>query len=237
MEKMELEEAGKFLQKGIDLETSITASGLSIREASKIAYGDLTIARLTLVAILYSIFEKKSGVPGNSNKERSDILTLIMAFTQGIDIVEKSISEGQYTKACAILKQDYEIIARIGETRKGLAKAGITPNVKHAPEGTQRFYGDINNFAHPSNIGLLQFNLSELIDGDIRGVSFLPKFNKELATQLYRWHVWTLFEIARHAFLLFHEMYDDEPEFKRDMYLKMQTAISIMNNCGFEDTK
>lgn len=54
-------------------------------------------------------------------------------------MVETCLSEGQYAEASAVLKQDYEIMARVGEVKNGAAKPGKTLNVRYAPPVAYRF--------------------------------------------------------------------------------------------------
>lgn len=54
-----------------------------------------------------------------------------------------------------------------------------------------------------------------------------------MAIKLFRWHLWTLFEITRETFFLFDETYPGDAEYKKDMYLIIQTAIKIMGDHGF----
>jgi hypothetical protein len=61
------------------------------------------------------------------------------------------ISDGQYAKAAAALKQDMQ--SRIHESVTGVAKEGGTPHLRYLPvAGARRFYGELNDVAHPSNI-------------------------------------------------------------------------------------
>ncbi|NET73634.1 MAG: hypothetical protein F6K62_22645 [Sphaerospermopsis sp. SIO1G2] len=116
-------------------------------------------------------------------------------------------------KASAVLKQDYEILTRINEIKAGVAKSGSTPNVKHAPKGSQKFYGDLNDVAHPSNLHLLENLLNQLHEGEVHSISAIPVFNEHVIRQLYELHVWLILHIAREAIILAREMYGkDEPD-------------------------
>lgn len=200
-----------FITGGIQVESAILRAGQDVREKSKIAYGpDLLEARLSLLAIAWHLLNAKAGVPGQTNPSVSERITLIMTFFQGVPTVESMISEGQYIKAAALLKQDYETLTRIREVKKSVARPHTTPNVRNAPEGSQRFYGELNDVAHPSSLLHLRSLLYEHNDGPIRGVSCLPTFVSHTAHSFYSLHVWLLLELTREYILLMAEMYPDD---------------------------
>jgi len=207
---MDYEAIEKLLAESCNFEGSLVQRGSEIREKSKLGYEQQWLdSRMMLIGCLNHMVSFRSGVPGKTNESISHRLILITSFIQGIAYTESLISEGQYIKAAACLKQDYEIITRISEIQKGVAKEKVTPNVKHAPPGTQRFYGELNDISHPSNINILLGLVSSLEDGEIKGVSPLPKYRDDVSLGLYQLHVWTLFEILRETVKLKMELYDD----------------------------
>jgi hypothetical protein len=144
------QEFEEFLRGGIALEALVEGAGTEIREQAKLAYKQQWLdARLGLLAILYKLLKAKTHVPGTTNEDISHKILLTVAFIQGTTYTERLISEGQYIKAAAVLKQDYEMLVRIREVTVGAAKIGQTPQVKHAPEGSQRFYGDLTKLRTP----------------------------------------------------------------------------------------
>ena len=183
-------------------------TGSAIREQSKLAYSTALLdARLTLTAVVAASMALHAGEPAATDGDRSASLALVDSYVQGISVVEALISEGQYVKAAAVLKQDLEILARLGELREGVARPGQTPNVKYAPTGAGRWYGELNKVAHPSNPELINELLQRRPVGEQAGVSFVPAFNPEVAVGLYEVHVWTLLMLARDSLRLIEEMY------------------------------
>jgi hypothetical protein len=229
------EEASDFLSQGIDLEGRIFESSVRIREQSKSKYKQEWLdVRLQLLAISAHLLNQKDGVPGETSPQISERLTLIMAFLQGVYVTETLISEGQYIKAAAALKQDLEILARIAEVKHDLAKQGRVPNVKYAPAGSQRFYGQLNDVAHPSNLELLQTLLGSLHEGAIHGVSYIPIFVEATALALYELHVWLLFEAVREHLLLYMEMYGDADDAVKPVFPWMLGTIRTLTRAGFD---
>ena len=227
-------EVSAFLARGLDLEGQILQSGQSIRNQSKACYKQEWLdARLQLMAISAHLLEGREGVPGNSSSEISDRLTLVMVFLQGAYVTETLISEGQYIKASAALKQDIEILARIAEAKHNVAKAGRVPNVKHAPEGSQRYYGQLNDIAHPSNLHILQALLSQFHDGEVHGLSYVPAFVEDTALAMYELHVWLLFEVVREHLLLFMEMYGKDADELRSVTPWFAGTVETLTRAGF----
>jgi hypothetical protein len=231
-----LEEVSNFLQLGLFLEGEILKAGEKIRELSKVAYKQEWLdSRLQLLSIIAYLQEFKSNIPGNTNAEINERITLLTSFAQGVPISETLISEGQYIKATAVVKQDYEILTRIREVKLGKAIPGKVPNVSFAPKGTQRFYGDLNNIAHPSNIHLLKDLIQQFHTEDIHGISAIPVFNPAIACSLYELHVWLLVEITREWILLSCDMYGDDPGIKKAMRWFLG-VIEILKKAGFTVT-
>lgn len=217
-----------FLRLGIELESEILEAGLSIRDQSKAAYKDEWLdSRLVLLSIIRFTHVFRSGIPGKTNESISNRLQLIIQYAQGVGVTESTISEGLYVKANAVLKQDYEILTRIREYKINAAKIGKTPNVKHAPAGSQQFYGELNSVAHPSNPHLLSSLSNKLFDGEISGVSSCPIFIKEVACSHYELHLWITLEIARESISLATEMY---PDAMRDLYPAVNMFLSTVKN-------
>lgn len=184
------DEAVANITRSVEFEGRIMQASLNIRELSKRAYSqEMLDARLSLVGALALLQTVKSGVPGKTIASTSHRLTVLAAFLQGVPVTETLISEGQYIKSAAALKQDYEMLARLGELRAGTAKEGQTPQVRHAPSGSQFMYGELNKVAHPSNEHIMNEILDRLVTGDARGVSAIPVFRENTARVSYEWHL------------------------------------------------
>ena len=223
-----------FLNGGVLFEAEVIRSSTEIREASKRGYKrEWLDARLLLLSMIAKLFASKSGVPGATNADRSDRILLIGSFLQGVAVTETLVSEGQYIKAAAVLKQDYEILTRIRETKVGAAKVGQNPQVRHAPEGSQHFYGDLNKIAHPSNPHVIADLLHVHEVGDVVGPTYVPRYIPETANSLYELHVWLLLEIAREIVLLFFEMYDADDPSIRSALFEMAVVLDLVKQAGF----
>jgi len=222
------------LSRACEFEGQLLAAGQSVRERSKVAYGsDLLDARMCLMAALSMSLDAKNGVPGKTNEGTSHRLVLLTTFIQGIPAAETLISEGQYAKAAAVLKQDYEILARLKEVEDGVAQAGRTPNARYAPEGSQRIYGELNRVAHPSNQDVLNELLDHFHSGEIKGISPQPVFQENAARGLYEVHVFTLLHAVREHLKLQVEMYPDDVAAFESAIRFFMMATGFVEKAGF----
>jgi len=202
------------LMGGIALEARTLGRAQEIREQAKLAYGEsLLDGRLQLLAIAAATFAERANIPGTETPSINDRLVLLASFFQGVGATESLISEGQYVKAAAVLKQDLEILTRVHEVLQGVAQPGKTPNVRFAPAGAGRLYGQLNDVAHPSNPALLVTLLSASENGNARGVSYVPAFRADTAVALYELHVWLLLELSRELLRLMEDLYGPDPTF------------------------
>src|SRR5690606_34377006 len=87
------------------------------------------------IATLIHLVKCKSKVFGNSNAKTSEKIILITSFLQGSQLSKRLILGGQYIKASATLKQDFEFMTRLKGIDYGNNKYGVQPNAKNAPEG------------------------------------------------------------------------------------------------------
>jgi len=158
---------------------------------------------------LYDVIKIKEGVPGDTNPKIEQILHLISTYIQGFGVTEDLIFAGQYTKVSALIKQEYEILARINEIKKEKAKIGETPNVKFAPKGSQRIYGELNKISHPSNPIIISDLLKHYNNGIVNAINIIPKFDKYYSLELYKSHLYIAFEITKESILLINELYGD----------------------------
>jgi hypothetical protein len=194
------------------MELAIKTSGLLTRGRSEAWNGKALIeCRQLAVGLLSELTGILSELERENELDRKEsyYFCCLVAFIHGAQWTERLISNGQYIKAAGALKQDYELITRLHEVDAGCALEGKTPNVKHAPAGSQSYYGELNKIAHPSNLDHMWHVLS---DGS-EYVSALPVFHKEISGGFYRIHVWLCSEMARlGTILLANTLAEGTPE-------------------------
>ncbi|MGZ5198774.1 MAG: hypothetical protein ACXWC4_03305 [Telluria sp.] len=227
--------AGDFLRQGITLEADVLKHSEAIREQAKQNYEQQWIdGRLILLSIVQHLMKAKERVPGKTSEQISHVLILLMAFFQGTHITEGLVSEGQYIKAAAALKQDYEIIARISEVRAGTARPGQTPQVRHLADEVKAYYGELNKIAHPSNQEILVDLMRSLSEGESQGISHIPRYNGETAKGLYELHLWLILMAAKEYMLLFIEMYGEGDQAISEVARWFLAAKDLLEQVGFK---
>ena len=147
-------------------------------------------------------FEKQpKGVEGR--------MSLTAQFLQGVDICETSISEGLYSQAAALLKQQLETIAAIDEYENDTRQDGRTPRIgRGVTQGFGPIYGDLNNIAHVSRHDLAR-QLVMVEEGETCAPSLTPQYNAEIARFLYGNHVYFIVEVGRQTARLFEEIFGE----------------------------
>ena len=200
--------------------------GPEVRERAKIAYGAARLdARMQLVAVAWRLMELRNGVPGRTSAEIEERLALITAFYQGVPVIESLISEGQYIKTAAAIKQDYEIVARLREVRTNPEREyGKTPHLRYAPEHSRRIYGQLNDMAHITRHDLIREVLGKNERGEARGFDVYPRFVADTAIALYDVHLFTLFEVVREHLMLLSDMYGTDVFDGLDLEMQMMLA-------------
>jgi len=207
-----IDSVSSLLSGGIELEAKVLESGLSIREQSKQVYGaDRLDARLTFMAVAQRLMGIRSGVAGRTSDEIEERLALIALVYQGAYAIENLISEGQYIKTAAAIKQDYEALARLVEIEIApeARKVGDVPNVKYLPQEARRYYGELNDVAHITKHEILKSLLRPHLAGESFGISPIPVFHADVAVALYDLHLWLLSEALGHHMRLHITMYGE----------------------------
>ena len=172
--------------------------------------GDLIDAHELAFSSVCSMFDRFSGrkFPPQS-KSVEGRMCLVAQFVQGVEICETAISEGLYSQAAALLKQELETLAAVGEFEQDRRQDGKTPNIKiETTSGFGTHYGDLNNIAHVSQSDINR-QLVTIEHGDICAPTLIPQYNNELAKLLYGSHVYFIVEITRQTERLFKEIFDE----------------------------
>lgn len=136
-------------------------------------------------------------------------IALIAQFLTGVEVCETAISEGLYSQAAALLKQELETVAAVEEYQQGRRRDGVTPKIgKGVTYGWGAVYGKLNEICHVSRHELAKDLVTEQV-GELVGASIVPSFNAGLARFLYGQHVFYIVLVFRQADLLFKELYGE----------------------------
>lgn len=132
-------------------------------------------------------------------RRRDGIESMIASFSIGISSIETLLRDGAYIQACAILRQEIEILTQIHHFSNGTYKALKAPNVKVLEDRYRTLYGQLSKVVHLSckkkmkNLakggGVNEPLLSPLL------YSFSPEFNNGLCNELMALHILVFIEI------------------------------------------
>ncbi len=222
-----------FLMLADELHGEMNASGATTRTSTIYNIDrQMMHARRHLLAILKYLHNSFTPATTDVSENEKERILLLVSFVQGVDHVESLITEGQYIKACPAIRQDYEFLTRVRELRKGIAKTAETPNVKNAPEGSQRFYGQLSKIVHPVHPAmLLNFLQSWEDESNSIVVIYLPHFVEPLASHLYMIHIWLTFEFTREAILLYADVCGQNEALNRAIF-ELERTISTLEAIG-----
>ncbi len=220
-----------------EFEAEMNAAGDTVRaQSARSINQQLILGRQQLLAILKHLYGSFDALPKDQSQDAKERLILLVSFVQGTGHVEELIAEGQYIKACPALRQDYEFLTRLRELREGTARAGERLNVRNAPEGSQRFYGQLSGIVHPTRPALLLNFLQSWDQGDEEVViNHVPRFIAGLAAHLYLILVWLTFEFSREALVLYADLCGRDDALDRAAF-ELRRAIWTLQAAGLRFT-
>jgi hypothetical protein len=214
--------------KGREFRAAVTGAGMRVARQAKAIYGVDAFFLERAVGLLARTMLCKAGQVGSRMPETGQKMLLITTYFQGCSFTERLIAEGQYAKAAAALKQDFEIVTRIREIDAGTAQTGKTPHMRHAPEGSARIYGELNKIAHPSHEALMHLHLEKITNEGVRGVSPFPIFRESTVRNEFKLHCWLCYSICHASVQVLLENYGDEDVFVVDC----MTRFALLQDSG-----
>ncbi|WP_025536856.1 hypothetical protein [Vibrio parahaemolyticus] len=132
-------------------------------------------------------------------RRRDGIESMIASFSIGTTSIETLLRDGAYIQACAVLRQELEILTQIHHFSNGTYKAKKAPNVEVLEEGYRKLYGQLSKVVHLSckqtmqnfakGGGVNEPLLSPLL------YSLSPEFNYGLCNELMALHILVFIEI------------------------------------------
>ena len=200
----------------------------TIRKRWKGDAGDLIDAHQFAFSSVCSMIDRFSGrrFPQQS-KSIEGRMSLTAQFVQGVDICETAISEGLYSQAAALLKQELETLAAVYEFEQGRRRDGMTPNIGNGGmRGFVPTYGDLNNIAHVSRHDIAR-RLVTIEHSDICAPTLIPQYNQELTRFLYGNHVYFIVEITRQTATIFKEIFDEGLSKEENNWMSLALMILL----------
>ncbi len=119
-----------------------------------------------------------------TSKSLNERMALAAQFIQGIGITESAISEALYPQAANLMKQQLETLLAIDEIEEALRRDGKTPGFKGKLRRWGKFYGRLNELAHPSRHEVIKqfaFHFTK----ESSGPTPIPQYDRETFARLY----------------------------------------------------
>ena len=187
-------------------------------------------AQRILQATILKIMRDHSLVTINDMSENTQYqMSLLANLATLIDPTYEMLLEATYAGACALIRQSYEMNARLAELQGQHAwTATRAPNVGRLPSNTRRFYGEMSKIAHFSDpiVG----KLTEIeVDAQTKGHSINPVVKEDALLELLDLHLMT------NSLTLFHQLRFFDMAFQTDleMYdLLASAAIPFLEQAG-----
>lgn len=212
--------------------TELMAAQLNARKAIRSSWkadaGDLINAHELAFSAVCSMIDRFSGRKfARQSRAIEGRLSLLAHFVQGVEICETTISEGLYSQAAALLKQELETLVAVDEFKLNARRDGITPNIKNGPlSDFGPVYGDLNNIAHPSRHDIVR-HLATIEAGTICAPTSIPQYNRELTRVLYGNHVLFIVEMTKRAATIFQELFDEDLSSDEAQWVSLALVILL----------
>jgi len=177
-----------------------------VRDAWRKDAGDLLLAHESALSVVVSVINrydrKKLEKQSDSIQGR---LSLMAQFVLGVDVCESAISEGIYSQAAALLKQEMETIETVHEFEIGARRNGKSPRLKRLKD-FGRIYGRYNEFAHVS-VDTIATQIVSVEREGLCSPSMLPKYNREIAFSFFGMHTLFIVYMAGQIHSIISELY------------------------------
>ncbi|MEO7863799.1 MAG: hypothetical protein ABIU05_25885 [Nitrospirales bacterium] len=168
--------------------------GDKVREQSKAAYRRLVDAHLLITGVLATGLLRANGKisPITDTSEERD--GLFASYVIGMEACERTIEEGRYLQAHALLRQEIETLAQLKAVTAGKRKEKRSPNVAVLEKSLARLYDELSAAAHVSKHHMVraatEWNVSgENLPGPTSGTRYFPAFVEELARRSFGLHL------------------------------------------------
>lgn len=208
-----------------------------VHEQTLPAYGRLTDAHLLLSGVLSAALLRVNGKITPAGNNTAELNALFAAFVIGMDTCERTIAEGAYLQAGALLRQEMETIARMAEVRQGRQRNGRQANVALLEESLARQYGSLSGAAHVARPDIVRLatehDLADMeVPGPASAARFFPVFNPETARRLFAVHLLLMANLIQEMSIEFDERHTDADGFSARDTQAVQQAMALMQQEG-----
>src|SRR3989344_6049603 len=188
---------------------------------------ELIHAHTLLLGVIGKMLKVNANKPALiMNEVISRRFVLTAAFIQGISLCEQSILQGLYLQAGNLIRQEYETLGLLAETKAGKRKDGKVGNAKHVPRNGDKLYGMLSSFAHLSDHKILDSIIGyNTTWGDF--ASTVPQYQKENAARLYSFHTTEVLGIVEELQNLYGEIYGYKPDDRESEVVDVAYSVLV----------
>lgn len=210
--------------------------GDKVREQSKAAYRRLVDAHLLITGVLATGLLRINGkiVQITDTSEERD--ALFASYVIGMEACERTIEEGRYLQAHALLRQEVETLAQLKAVAAGKRNENRSPNVAVLEESIARLYGGLSAAAHVSKHHMVraatEWDVSgENLPGPTSGTRYFPVFVEELGRRSFALHLVLTLRLIEEMSIDLRERYGDDGFTQRECEA-VNLAVQVMLNEG-----
>lgn len=189
--------------------------GDKVREQSKAAYRRLVDAHLLITGVLATGLLRTNAkiTPITDTSEERN--ALFASYVIGMEACERTIEEGRYLQAHALLRQEMETLAQLKAVAAGKRNENRSPNVAVLEKSIARLYSELSAAAHVSNHHMVraatEWDVSgENLPGPTSGTRYFPAFVEELARRSFALHLTLTMRLIEEMSIDLREQHGDD---------------------------
>lgn len=210
--------------------------GDKVREQSKAAYRRLVNAHLLITGVLATGLLRINGKIVRITDKSEERDALFASYVIGIEACERTIEEGRYLQAHALLRQEMETLAQLKAVTEGKRNEDRSPNVAVLEKSLARLYGGLSAAAHVSKHHMVraatEWDVSgENLPGPTSGTRYFPVFVEELARRSFALHLVLTLRLIEEMSIDLRERYGDDGFTQRECEA-VNLAVQVMINEG-----
>lgn len=217
--------------------------GDKVREQSQAAYRRLVDAHLLITGVLATGLLRINGKIVRTTDTSEERDGLFASYVIGMEACERTVEEGRYLQAHALLRQEMETLAQLKAVAAGKRNENRAPNVAVLEESIARLYGGPSGAAHVSKHHMVraatEWDVSgENLPGPTSGTRYFPVFVEELARRSFALHLVLTLRLIEEMSIDLRERYGDDGFTQREGEA-VNLAVEVMINEGMleEDNK
>jgi hypothetical protein len=154
-----------------------------------------------------------------------------------MDLCERSIEEGRYLQAHALLRQEMETLAQLKAVRRGSRNESRSPNISVLEQSLRRMYGELSSAAHVSDHHIVRQATSyEITNADLPGPTsgsrFFTAFNEHLARTSFTLHLMFTLGVVEEYMNDVNAQHKEEDHFTARDSEALHLAIQLMRSEG-----